>query len=472
MCSITGCLAAPHATPASPIAAKALATLLTEPLAARLAHPSPLALLELLNGSMETAQCIWNNTLRAELLTLLEAHRSGSLDVAALAQHQYGGLRNELSINGVYVRVYNHSPGTLPADTAAFFKGLVRHVHQLINEQAERGAAVGLLDSNRRGQVLQCLTALSHLLELEPRLLGVLASKSALAPVVAGLLPAVLATAPSAGASQQVAAAHKAEHGSETGEGSAAAVVGAQDADQNSEHSGSSAAESASLDAAAQAPASSSDTISSAGKVPDLAFAESLAFAALTVLRRSAQHTGCLDAMLEESTVRMLFWLCNRPISARTLRETLELLKVMSGHQKVGFVAGNQAGAMYLLALMLHSDPWSLPPKQIATDGEAAETLDTSTAEALRQQASAVLSKLLCQPLHGPCITNMLQKVLPPGIVAAIAGPSSEDALAALSQTLATPECIWGPEMRAVAAEEVSRLCKEARSQQVRFGRQ
>jgi hypothetical protein len=59
----------PHATPHCEPAQLALRSLLTESLAARLAAPDPRPLLAMLaSSSVETAQVIWNSSMREELV--------------------------------------------------------------------------------------------------------------------------------------------------------------------------------------------------------------------------------------------------------------------------------------------------------------------------------------------------------------------------------------------------------------------
>lgn len=62
-----GLLREPHHTPTNPDAVAALSALLTQSLAARLAEPDPRPLLVCLNSSLETAQVIWNSSMREEL---------------------------------------------------------------------------------------------------------------------------------------------------------------------------------------------------------------------------------------------------------------------------------------------------------------------------------------------------------------------------------------------------------------------
>ena len=57
----------PFHTPANQTAQSCLAALLTQSLSARLAEADPRPLLVCLNSSMETAQVIWNSSMREEL---------------------------------------------------------------------------------------------------------------------------------------------------------------------------------------------------------------------------------------------------------------------------------------------------------------------------------------------------------------------------------------------------------------------
>jgi hypothetical protein len=63
----TGMLRGPFHTPANQAAQACLSALLTHSLAARLAEGDPRPLLVCLNSSMETAQVIWNSSMREEL---------------------------------------------------------------------------------------------------------------------------------------------------------------------------------------------------------------------------------------------------------------------------------------------------------------------------------------------------------------------------------------------------------------------
>ena len=72
--------AVPHgeAAPACPAAQRALAALLTETLAPRLAQPDPLPLLRDLTSSLQTPLAIWNSGMRQELQEQLEAQRAAA----------------------------------------------------------------------------------------------------------------------------------------------------------------------------------------------------------------------------------------------------------------------------------------------------------------------------------------------------------------------------------------------------------
>jgi len=65
---LPGVLREPFSTPSNPTAQACLSALLTQSLSARLAEADPRPLLVCLNSSMETAQVIWNSSMREELI--------------------------------------------------------------------------------------------------------------------------------------------------------------------------------------------------------------------------------------------------------------------------------------------------------------------------------------------------------------------------------------------------------------------
>jgi DnaJ family protein C protein 13 len=74
----------------------------------------------------------------------------------------------------------------------------------------------------------------------------------------------------------------------------------------------------------------------------------------------------------------------------------------------------------------------------------------------------------MLQPSHGPRVSLLLQRLLPPGQVDALQEGPPEAALRCLDRVVETPECLWDLQMAAAAAAEVSTLAAAARKQQVR----
>lgn len=137
--------------------------------------------------------------MRTELLEALEAQRSAP-SAAAAAAHRYTALRGELVVGGVYVSEFLKHPGEPLSDPAALCRGLVMRVYE--EQQAQRalpaqpsaaeqqqGRSEAEAARLQRCHHAQCLAALCALLEAAPRLLGVLASRPAIDPLVNCLQP-------------------------------------------------------------------------------------------------------------------------------------------------------------------------------------------------------------------------------------------------------------------------------------------
>ncbi|GFR46452.1 hypothetical protein Agub_g8026, partial [Astrephomene gubernaculifera] len=71
---------------------------------------------------------------------------------------------------------------------------------------------------------------------------------------------------------------------------------------------------------------------------------------------------------------------------------------------------------------------------------------------------------LLAHATHGSLVRLSLQRLLPPGLVAAIAEGPPQAVLQALAQRMETPECIWDAEMAATAATQVTVLAADLRA--------
>jgi hypothetical protein len=118
---------------------RALAFLLTQPLASLLRNRRPWELLNALNENVETTTKIWNVTMRKELMEFvakIDSQRSpGSSenDLAASHDFVYSNLREELCINGVYVRIFNKTKETADIlDPSQFCRELLQYLRETI----------------------------------------------------------------------------------------------------------------------------------------------------------------------------------------------------------------------------------------------------------------------------------------------------------------------------------------------------
>lgn len=177
--------------------------------------------------------------------------------------------------------------------------------------------------------------AAAGLLESEPRLLGLLSSKSALSPLVACITPAAAAwpplyeqasAPPSSAASDTPAAADSA-----AGAAGAVSSPGAADNDSSSN----------AVDKQALAQ-----------------IAEQLAALGLQLLLRATANAAVQEALTDEVLLRQLYWLCVQPPSGRVLNAALALLRRLSSSPLAASVCGYQGGALMLLAVLLHTGRW------------------------------------------------------------------------------------------------------------------
>lgn len=165
-----------------------------------------------------------------------------------------------------------------------------------------------------------CVFFSPGLLEAEPRLLGLLSSKSALSPLVSCITPAAAAWPPLY------------EQAATTG---AAAQPLAAGADSTSPSS------SGSMDGQALAHT-----------------AEHLAALGLQLLLRATANATVQEALTDEVLLRQLYWLLVQPPSARVLNAALALLRRLSASPLAASVGGYQGGAVMLMAVLLHTGRW------------------------------------------------------------------------------------------------------------------
>lgn len=312
-------------------------------------------------------------------LQVLAAQRSHGPDLAALQSFTFTSLAGELQVGGVFVRVFNQrgrsgasasnatvtaattaaaaatGPGgplqrssTIPAaspaagslagaatgaaaagqpqDPAGFCKALVRYLYDRLVERCYRGSELHLLGKSEATDVLEVVQALHNLLEAEPRLLGLLSSKSALSPLVACITPA--------------ASSHPPLY-----EQAAAAVAEADGHPQEVPADESSAA----------GAGNSSKAASEADAAALAETAEKLAALGLQLLTRAIANAAVAEALTDESLLRQLYWLAVQPPSSRVLVGALGLLRRLTASPLAALVAGYQGGTVLLLSVLLHT---------------------------------------------------------------------------------------------------------------------
>ncbi|GIM04041.1 hypothetical protein Vretimale_8678, partial [Volvox reticuliferus] len=530
---LSGLLPAPHSSPPCAPARSALAALLTEPLASRLCEPDPRPLLGVLSGTHETCKVIWNPAMREELLKFLEqsAHTAIDLDydletrgqtaeseaqeaeaagtatataaigsdaagasnddlLSGLCSFSHAALAGELVVGGVFVRVFNERPSELPPDPSKFCKDLVRYLFDALLPLPPGS----LPPASSLPPLLAVLAATGHLLDAEPRLLGVLASRSALSPFVSCLQPAAYQALTNPNPQPQPQQLESSEQlqskqPEQLTEGWQAANTGPAGAPTRT-----------SVDGCADGPVGHRRP--SASGVPPAAWywANRLAVAGMALLSRVAQHSGCLEAFADEHCARLLFWLLHRPPSLEALTAALRLLRAVSGSAPCAAVAALQGGWLYLLEVLLHRGPWPwqqqqshpqqqgltaspeaafaatsrAPPTAAAAGSKdhgdggrgAAEAAEAAAVDEARGEAVSLLGRLMAHATHGSLIRLSLQRLLPPGLVASIADGPPAVVLQALTQRVETPECIWDAEMACNAATQVAVLASQLRARQ------
>jgi DnaJ family protein C protein 13 len=128
----------------------AMSVLLTPPLARMLRNKRTGDLLRTLNSNIETPVRIWNVKMREELLKFL-AKKANERPVEGMCQSldqelenvttsfEYTALKNEVTIGGVYLRVFNNTTGDKSSlheihDHSSFAKHLLNFVARSLNE--------------------------------------------------------------------------------------------------------------------------------------------------------------------------------------------------------------------------------------------------------------------------------------------------------------------------------------------------
>lgn len=144
---------------------------------------------------------MWDGRLRAEVLKLMESQREKP-DTTELVTFHFEALEGELVIAGVFVRIYISQPNFQLSGPFEFAKGLVKFIHSSVvaGRQADHKGVEGAetaqgsnwskaLNQLERRHLYESLLALQLLFENLPKLMGLMSSPSALAPVLACMDP-------------------------------------------------------------------------------------------------------------------------------------------------------------------------------------------------------------------------------------------------------------------------------------------
>ena len=186
-------------TPANAMLRGALCAVLTPNVANLLEESPPLELLRVLNGRKNSPSILWGPPLREELLGYVEnrveaAHADGDWRAAHALSFRFNGIKAELMVGGVWIRVYNEvaEKATAPVeDPRKFARDLLAFVEAAVEALAkkedgekwwsyadgalEAAAATGTELTCESGpgqgsvqQVHMCLVALKHVFESNP----------------------------------------------------------------------------------------------------------------------------------------------------------------------------------------------------------------------------------------------------------------------------------------------------------------
>ena len=388
------------ATPPCLAAQEALAGLLTEALASRLVDADAHSLLSDLNSSVSSPHVVWNPKMREELAKAAEEHRRspGAEALTTASKYSYASLRGELVVAGVYVRVYIEQPSFPLKDSVSFCKGLVTRIHALLQQgrssdkgisiKTEGGEEEESLEQRRRRHLQQCLSALSCVLDVHPRLMGVLATKPALEPLLGCIAP-VCELGHSGPLWPQYSLPNKTPTTSTTSLSGSSVLPRERW-----------------IAVLAAAGGEISKNIESEIEEELLSSCDA-ASAALNILLKLTAHAGCVEAMASERCLIQAYWIAHRPPRPEDQMRAIKLLHALSGTAAAAWAAAAHAGVFFLAEILL--------PVNLETD-EAARAAQ----EAAREGAAAVLARLAAHPLRGPRVVLWLSKLLPPGLVAAI----------------------------------------------------
>ncbi|KAK3252936.1 hypothetical protein CYMTET_37789 [Cymbomonas tetramitiformis] len=175
---------------------------------------------------------------------------------------------------------------------------------------------------------------------------------------------------------------------------------------------------------------------------------------ALQVLGQLLKAVGPQKAIGEsDAGLLQMLLLLHDPPDAACVAGVLRALQPLAGSPKLAWVAAQHGAVLYVLALML--------PKSAVKGGSGAAL----ATEGDRVAASTLIARMLAEPVNGARVTLLLRRLLPTGLLAAVADGPGEQALAAFAQQSETPERVWSLSMATELSNEVAGLTVRLRRQ-------
>lgn len=160
----------------------------------------------------------------------------------------------------------------------------------------------------------------------------------------------------------------------------------------------------------------------------------------ISILVNLTGNAACLGVLSEGSTLVHFYWILHCPASPKCLLLTLDLLQGLAKTPSASWSAATQAGAIYLLSLILPNDK------------------DNDDAEKVQGCAISILTTLCSEKSHGIRLVAFLNRFLPPGLVDQVREGPKELTLKAFHMKSENPEHVWNPDMAKRLQKEVHRL--------------
>lgn len=358
---------------------------LLSPSVARLLDPeNPGIILEVLSKETQTPRVIWGTEMKVELFEFLEQVAVLPAHDAMLksTQFKYRKLQGQLYISGVFVDQFLRNKSVKEIDEIKFCKGLVKAIHALsnlqesslkdsvfqirqgVNEFDTSDDTLGCLldetfEAMRSRNMLLSLKALQVLLEMAPKLLGLLSTVASVEPLQSILIPIC--------------------------------IMGDRGQVWPGDH----------LDTLwDEAARGKSDMIFQNPSEAILACQYSV-----SIFKSVTSNAKCLPAMAEPKKLLLLSWIIHRPPSLGILSRTCEIVHALANQDETALFAAEKAGIIYLLQGATHQFP----------DQDSIDKKDQL--RYVRETLLQSVSNILRNTLHGRKSVLLLESLLPQGMV-------------------------------------------------------